>query len=1608
MTLTPDLIDATPSVTADELDTALLDLSGDLDKARVLRRTLAPWMIKAKLQTLQALKHAHIDSEELRRRAKARLARLQPLDKFCAALLKDFLAAKGFASLDIERDTLELPRRKLSGVSPDLGGGLIQTVTVTKYSLLQAAMQNFTQAQAEGSLSIAALIRSHATQQPISDLSALAFVGYCRELDLGEAYQRHVVDVMGVLPKDDDGHAGMSFNPAAADIGQSRCQDMQIDLHIALGKGHISEATYSRLLGLIRINRPAKESERFFPLEKPWIWQGVNLLGACLWGVLVISDDVPGQLVADPVVVYMPNEPNRPWYEYASLADFLLYLTLNLQVASYRAFFKGYLDESQCLSFFTKIDAPGSVARLEAMPVVLCFEHFFFSACLGKIQMDAQVLAVPKAQVDDDASERRWLAYMDVGLDVLNIAAFVVPVIGQLMMGVAVGQLLGEIFEGVEDWSHGDKTEALGHLINVAENIATMALFAAGGRVVGSLKPSTMSSTHFFDKFEAVSQAPERLRLWRPRLFRYRQPNVLSEHAVANAQGVYQANGRSYIKMDGDLYWISYEPGQGQWRINHPTRATAYRPALVHNHQGGWQHVYEQTERWRDIHYQLSRLDPRLATLPHEQLDGVASITGVSHDKLNRLSLEHRPLPERFQDAVARLRQDQKIRDLKHYLQRELQPPATTARTQLLALPLMPEWPTGRFFEVLDAKGNLLESYPNMAPFDYEDLSIHITRDQLEAGEVMPTLLQQLSEEERASLVGEVAEGEQPVQALSRRLLLTLKQHHQALHEQLYRDYNGKAVEDLLPLNTRFPHLPNRLGRELLAQASDAQRRHMRGTGRVPLTLAEQARLAADSVEEDKALLGLYVPALATDATRRVTVGLLQHLSGWPGDLRLEVRLQNLRGNLLASVGPTTARLRHTVLKTAAGFQAVDAAGVSLGTEATGVEGFYQAVVDALPADRRTRMNLNSPSAAGILNNQVKMTAQTERRRLAGYLWPERAEPEPLALCALAQLPAVEPPPPALMRKVRKLYPLFTDTQISTFIQEAGADHLARARAVDGLEQTLRTLHRALKTWRKDKSSYTASDAPLWDYRLSRFQVARAIEQSWRRTVLVTNRYGVKVQGLSLQELLRGRLPTLPPQVSFDHVQHLCLKGLKLDDDCAYFLKHFKGLRSLDLAGNALTRLPEVLSQMPNLEHLILAGNRLQLNLYDRSRLADMRGLQSLNLSDNPLIDPPDVSRMFELRELILRDCRLKSFPKEALRLPYLELVDLRQNDIDTLPDGVFKLSRQRAQAYNLRHNPLDARTQRLLQDFRNNVGTGMGFAEDDIPRLNEQRARELWLADDGVERYPEKNLIWAGFKDEPESDSLFKLLGDLGGTADAVQVREDLDRRVWRVLEAGARDSGLRAELFERAATPLNCDDAVANSFSNLEVLVELHEASKRVGSGPGTSKSLLALGKGLFRLDQLESYARKHSDEHPSADPLEVSLAYRTGLADRFHLPGQPRHMRFSRLGGVTGQALAQAAVELRAAEQSPRMSQYLARLPFWISHLKRTASNLFAGVNLPFNQRMETIFEQAETLGDVSYREQMDTVLREQEQAEHTEVVRQTEEALKVDTLEACDLP
>ncbi|AZE90398.1 NEL-type E3 ubiquitin ligase domain-containing protein [Pseudomonas orientalis] len=1589
-----------------QLPRQLLEITQDLDIAQTLIDTLPGWLVQADPQTLVGIGQAHEDGAPLRELVGSQLNTLEPLDEFCTERLEAFLLSKGH-TLDVQNDVLEMPHRTMTNLNPDLLAPMTVTVTLEKHTLLQAAMQNFSAARAQtNGLAIGALIRSAASGLEVDSLSALEFVRYCRELDLGGAYQWHLREVFD-LPAPRDVSATNTDGPVARSIGALKLSDMRLDLHMAVGKGHVSATTGELMLKVLRGNGQAPPIKDLLLNGRPVTWQGLNVDQACAWSVLVFSGGALHRLPTGHCVVYMPNEPQRPWFEYDTLAAFEHYLSSSLQIPAYREFFKGYLDESERADFFVRFDQRNAVETLEAVSVAVSLSRFFSDTYIGKAQLDARVLAVPVVEVDEEARTALLERYVDLGLTLANIAGFFVPGLGQLMLGVGVGQLLGEVYEGVQDWRHQHKTDALAHLINVAEGIGSMMLLAAGSKVVGTMFTRTRaSSAAFFEQFDPVQLPSGRSRLWRRDLQPYQQSDVGEVLAKPGYRGIYQHRGHSYAAIDGAVYRVYFDAALNRWRVLHPARASAYSPLLEHNGAGGWRHQSEQVEQWRSPAYVLERLAPSLKSLPDGRLDEIITTTNSQLPWLRQLAEHNLALPQRLGDSVARWRQEQLIRDLIWQLQFQSHTAPATARLQMLALPLLEGWPKGRFFELLDEEGYLLRRFPDTAPFDYEDLSIHVSEQQIKEGHLMPTLLEALSPQERRQLLGASVLPGEAQKVLSARLLSVVKQHHGELFEQLYADDDPLPHGSAGVLKHQFPQLPTAMAQELVSQATSVERLHLRNARRVPLRLAQRAVQALETLREDRAVAGFYLPQLATESTERLAVALLGRLPGWPAELRVQLHDQSLDGALLGKQESTSASVLHKVVKSARGYQAFDEQGRPVHEPLPGPSGFYQALLSTLWAAQRTRLGIYASGELGASQLQLKLRWRVadERAEIARYLRAPAEESLPAWRdgCVQAAPPAITPQPRSLVRKVKKLFPLFNTDQASSFIETLGEDHLARAEAVKRLRTQYETLHSLLATWRKDKAALAKISGALPDARLSRKIMAQRIEACWRRMSGLGE--GAR---LVLDEMLGGPLPTLSPDFTIEHVRHLSMRNMGLGDEVAYFIKHFPGLKSLDLSGNHLKHLPAAIPSMSQLESLYLDGNQLVLTEYTRTKLADLKQLKILNLAGNPLIDPPGVANMLYLRQLILRDCKLKTFPGQIRRLTDLEHVDLRQNDITELPAWLFDEFRELAHVINLRHNPLSGPMRIRVLEHRRQRGVGMGFYEDDIARLNEQAARELWMPDTRAADYAQKEVIWRMLSDEPRSDGLFKLLAELGGTADSRYVREDMAQRVWRVLEASSQRADLADEVFERAATPFNCDDGAAVNFSALEILTEISDARRLVEGGRLAARPLLALGRGLFRLDRLENIARSHSIEHPGTDPLEVSLALRTGLASRFYLPGQTRHMRYANLSGVTPAALSDAELKVKAAEVSPELLRFLNELPFWTDYLKRAYAARFASLDEPFETRMQEVFDQGLTLNDADYRSRMDSILAERRTVAQAEIERLTLAAMRADELGVCEI-
>lgn len=155
-------------------------------------------------------------------------------------------------------------------------------------------------------------------------------------------------------------------------------------------------------------------------------------------------------------------------------------------------------------------------------------------------------------------------------------------------------------------------------------------------------------------------------------------------------------------------------------------------------------------------------------------------------------------------------------------------------------------------------------------------------------------------------------------------------------------------------------------------------------------------------------------------------------------------------------------------------------------------------------------------------------------------------------------------------------------------------------------------------------------------------------------------------------QLLSGRLRFVPAELeSLEKLQHLDLFGNRINEIPDWFYK-LKKLKSLSLKNNSLKEIPSIIYTLNNLLTLNLSDNQIQ-ELKD----IDLRNIfkyTQLDLSFNGLSDFPDFAIEHpEIQKLLLSGNKLTSIPNSINHLTTLNKLDLSENRIDKFEDSDFE-----------------------------------------------------------------------------------------------------------------------------------------------------------------------------------------------------------------------------------------------------------------------------------------------------------------------------------------------
>lgn len=512
--------------------------------------------------------------------------------------------------------------------------------------------------------------------------------------------------------------------------------------------------------------------------------------------------------------------------------------------------------------------------------------------------------------------------------------------------------------------------------------------------------------------------------------------------------------------------------------------------------------------------------------------------------------------------------------------------------------------------------------------------------------------------------------------------------------------------------------------------------------------------------------------------------------------------------------------------------------------------------------------------------------------------------------------------------------------------------------------------------------------------RNQRRQLCEVLRRSWRLQGgrLVDTGIGAEGWGLNLSGIEVGALPELPLGTDLSHIHELNLSGMGLERVPTNFLGCFSRLRRLVIDNNRLQTLPAGLPALAELRELRLRRNNIRMSAPAAVLLGNLRELRILELSYNPLgLISLHFRQLSPLVALRLRRCQLQTVPAGLERCAFLTVADLRDNHLASLPQALLDAPSSLRRVLLLDGNPLPVGIRRALS-LPDPAGAS--------PAANRaQWVRAQWLADiDAMDRQ-RLGELWDRLHAEPDSRGLFELLEQLTEVSDFEYARTDLRRRVAEMLEALESNSELRAEVFNLAGDERTCVDSVASCFSALEVRVLMARALQHAPGEGLTAR--LNLARRLFRLDRVERFAREDMAAREAAgqrvDEVEVSLAYRTGLALQLDLPGQPRTLQFEAIAGVSQAHLDQAAAAVQSAEASDALAVYVAQRDFWREYLRGENSQRFESVEQQFWERLEALGVQQDSMEEGLYLQRINQLARERQAALDALFLTLTQQAL-----------
>jgi len=1252
---------------------------------------LPDWYHQASPVQRQAVDTATFASFSSQTQLDKAMADLQGLDAFAAPLLSQALKDALKVTLDVNKTFLRLNKTITYGILRERVG----TYQVLNLSLLQAAIHNFEAAECEAGAfdETSGFVVEGATPgtfEPLStSLTVRQFLKLCRVLNIGALYQLYL---KGFLYPTDAAKAKALHDPFVA----AQKDAMRAAAEMALLKKDIEPADYDMILSVI-----AGEMNPRLKGKRVW-FRDLQLMKHRLTGCVVfsISDKYA---YSDEFILYVPQDPQSPlkryslgqlreqfkrqftardlsvsgptayqrffsqFVDYADLPDYFSQFTQNGPDKTFDQSFAPYAPLLNMVvkglnpwGAFNELPPPDAVVQVpEDDPYLdpqgiarrgrgiwadnVDLWDYLFDRYRDKLLGDARSHAVSTADVDAKVRSQKIASLLNIGMLVLGF----VPGLGELMMVVIAGQLLYTVFEGATEWSEGDRKAAKVHLVDVAQNLALIAVMGAAGKGIGKLV--TVKPEPVIEGLKQVESSDGQARLWKPDLTPYESPTKLPDSTAPNALGQFVVDGKTYIRQDGKVYETTFDDTLEAWRIRHPRRADAYAPQLAHNHEGAWQSEADAPLTW-DTDTLLRRMGLPAEPVPVGQRADALFASGVEPDALREAQFNHEPTPLILADTFKRFALHNELSRFIEQM-KSLDPGVYAQADPVLQLDLLKRrgmLPSTSPLRVIDAAGRTL----------WEDAAAGNRR----------TIVLSANHQARGELLEQVLYTLQGVDPELKEFPGTPEESLSARAAKL-RQYLGDQVEVFKAafLEERYqaltaadgslegyPKLPGAIASRLLDGLSAEELQTWRTKAILPEPVVEQARWYEQEARVSRAYEGLLLDSLADVDSLRLALRTLETLPGWRRGVRLELRQYSEQGTLLDAIGsPDQTQVRKLVLMENGQFVAAMP------------RDFYEAVWEVMSPDERQRLGLTdtqqlkaliqasplprAPLRTVLLEHPVRKPAYDPAMRLLGG---GRGYEQLLAQGVNAFR--------STRARVRSLYPALDEQGISALIETLGDNprtELARR------ETEYAALDSELNQWVK---AHTHPSSITFFYRQAGGMRACAdqIRRCWRRETGSSFHFNIGVP---------VEMPALT--ADFSHIDHLKLVGVSVDSSTQTFLKNFSHVKTLKIINTQMTQLPDVVYEMSQLAHLDLSGNKIQLDPKGASTLSAFTHMQVLDLSQNPLGVLPDFAGMSQLKALNLRSTRIDQWPTGLVGKARLTSVDLSNNKLSEVPQAYLNPS---------------------------------------------------------------------------------------------------------------------------------------------------------------------------------------------------------------------------------------------------------------------------------------------------------------------------------------------